>query len=180
MRVIAGTARGTKLGPVPDGTRPMTDRAREGLFSSLAERVPGARVLDLYSGTGAVGIEALSRGAEHVVFVDDAAAAQSAIKANLVKTHLSGKATSVRTTVQRYLGGHPNPVELVFVDAPYQLPEEELDNVMSRLAGGWLASGWTVMLSRSRRGYMPVIPIDWRVSKSLKYGDTRLYLYREA
>jgi 16S rRNA (guanine966-N2)-methyltransferase len=72
MRVIAGSAKGMRLGPVPPGVRPVSDRAREGLFSSLALEVPDARVLDLYAGTGAMGIEALSRGAEHAGFVDRA------------------------------------------------------------------------------------------------------------
>ena len=75
MRVIAGAAKGLKLAPVPDGTRPLSDRAREGLFSSLGPTVVGACVFDLYAGTGAVGIEALSRGAEHAVFVDHGQAA---------------------------------------------------------------------------------------------------------
>ena len=68
MRIIAGSARGTRLALVPQGVRPVSDRAREGMFSSLSNDVPGARVLDLFAGTGAVGLEALSRGAEHAVF----------------------------------------------------------------------------------------------------------------
>ncbi|MGH2637663.1 MAG: RsmD family RNA methyltransferase, partial [Actinomycetota bacterium] len=70
MRVIAGSAKGVRLGPVPSGVRPVSDRAREGLFSSLAARLPGALVLDLFAGTGALGIEALSRGADRAVFVE--------------------------------------------------------------------------------------------------------------
>ena len=83
MRIIAGTARGVRLGRVPHGVRPVSDRAREGLFSSLGDRVPGAEVLDLYSGTGALGIEALSRGAERATFVESDRASAAAVRANL-------------------------------------------------------------------------------------------------
>ena len=95
MRVIAGSAKGMRLGPVPPGVRPVSDRAREGLFSSLALEVPDARVLDLYAGTGAMGIEALSRGAEHAVFVDRAYEASAAIHDNLDRTRLADRATVV-------------------------------------------------------------------------------------
>jgi len=80
VRVIAGTAKGVRLGPVPRGVRPVTDRAREGVFSSLGTGVPGARVLDLYAGTGAMAIEALSRGAEHATLVERDRAAVGAIR----------------------------------------------------------------------------------------------------
>ena len=83
MRVVAGESRGRRLAPVPAGTRPVSDRAREGLFSSLGELVQGARVLDLFAGTGAVGIEALSRGADRAVFVDSSLAAVRAVRDNL-------------------------------------------------------------------------------------------------
>lgn len=182
MRVIAGSAKGTKLGPVPEGTRPMTDRAREGLFSSLWDRVIDARVLDLYAGTGAVGIEALSRGAEHATFVDQAPGAVTAIMENLRRTHLEEHGTPVRTGVLSYLGRAPEQADLVFVDAPYQLEPSELDTVLAKLATGWLTSEdgpWTVMLSRSPKGYMPVIPINWGLAKRLDYGDTKIYLYQE-
>ncbi|MEX2420630.1 MAG: RsmD family RNA methyltransferase [Actinomycetota bacterium] len=190
MRIIAGRARGTRLAPVPEGTRPMLDRVREGLFSSLAERVRGARALDLYSGTGAVGIETLSRGAEHVSFVERDPKAVEVIRDNLRRTKFDAEGTGgtvvvaevIRREVLAYLGGRPEPVELVFLDAPYGLEPKELDAVMERLADGWLmpGSGWTVMLSRSPKSYTPVVPIGWDATKRLSYGDTVLTLYREA
>src|SRR4029079_16781957 len=89
MRIIAGTARGVRLAPFPDGTRPLADRAREGLFSSLGEAVVEAAVLDLFAGTGAVGIEALSRGAARAVFVDSSPDAVRTIRENLERAKLS-------------------------------------------------------------------------------------------
>ena len=89
MRVVAGSAKGVKLGPVPPGVRPLSDRAREGLFSSLGPSVRGARVLDLFAGTGATGIEALSRGARDAVFVDAGAGAVRAVRDNLRRTKLA-------------------------------------------------------------------------------------------
>ena len=184
MRIIAGSARGLRLGPVPDGTRPMLDRVREGLFSSLADLVPGARVLDLYAGTGAVGIEALSRGAEHVTFVERNPKATEAIRDNLARTRLADEASAevLRRDVLPYLRGGPTPTDLVFLDAPYGLDPEELEAVIGLLAEGWLVPGtdWRVVLSRPPKGYTPVVPIAWDGTKRLSYGDTVLTLYREA
>ena len=92
-----------RLGPVPPGVRPVSDRAREGLFSSLALEIPEARVLDLYAGTGAMGIEALSRGAEHAVFVDRAYQASAAIHDNLDRTRLADRATVVTQDVSAFV-----------------------------------------------------------------------------
>ncbi|HXF37509.1 MAG TPA: RsmD family RNA methyltransferase, partial [Actinomycetota bacterium] len=103
MRVIAGTAKGTHLASVPPGVRPVSDRAREGLFSSLGGAVAGAFVLDLYAGTGAVGIEALSRGAAGVVFVERAPAAVATIRENLRRTGLEALGEVVRADVPRFL-----------------------------------------------------------------------------
>ncbi|MEX0991409.1 MAG: RsmD family RNA methyltransferase [Actinomycetota bacterium] len=180
MRVIAGSAKGTKLAKVPDGTRPMTDRAREGLFSSLAPDLPGARVLDLYAGTGAVGVEALSRGAAAAVFVDRATGPAKAIAENLRRTKLEDRARVVRAEVLTFLRGEAEPFGAVFLDAPYDLAEE-LDQVFDLLRGGWLAPdrAWTVMLSRAPKGYTPVTPLEWVAQKRLNYGDTLITLYRE-
>ena len=91
MRVIAGAAKGVRLGTVPAGTRPVSDRAREGLFASLHERVRGARCLDLFAGTGALGIEALSRGAASAAFVERDRRAAAAVRDNLARTRLEGR-----------------------------------------------------------------------------------------
>jgi len=160
----------------------MTDRAREGLYSSLGARIPGARVLDLYAGTGAVGIEALSRGAEHALFVDRGVDAITAIRENLRRTKLEDHAETRRSAVLPFLRGPAQPFDLVLLDAPYGLEPEEIDAVLEALHGGWLAAdgGWTVMLSRPRKGYTPGTPIDWQAAKLLNYGDTLIHLYRES
>jgi 16S rRNA (guanine966-N2)-methyltransferase len=179
MRIIAGIAKGVRLGPVPAGTRPISDRAREGLFSSLGTRVPGARVLDLYAGTGAAGIEALSRGAGHATFVDRSRQAIRAIRDNLTRTKLALSATVVERPVARFLGTNPEPFDLVLLDPPYDIAPADLDAVLAALTHGWLDQGATMALTRPRKGYTPVIPVDSWPTRRLEYGDTLVVLYRE-
>jgi 16S rRNA (guanine966-N2)-methyltransferase len=183
MRVIAGSAKGMRLGPVPPGVRPVSDRAREGLFSSLAMEVPGARVLDLYAGTGAMGIEALSRGAERVVFVDRAYEASAAIHGNLDRTHLADRATVVTQDVAAFVAEAPTaggPFDLVLLDPPYDVAVSELEGVLRGIGPEMLSDqGWTVVLTRGIKSSTPVIPIDWAVARRLRYGDSLVILYRE-
>jgi 16S rRNA (guanine966-N2)-methyltransferase len=179
MRVIAGSAKGTRLGPVPAGTRPVSDRAREGLFSSLGHDVADATVLDLFAGTGALGIEALSRGARHATFVDRAQGATVTIRANLQRTKLADRSTVVRGGWQAFLGRTPQPFDLVFLDPPYRQPLEELRRVLTSLEKGWLAQGFLIALTRPRRDDTDVISVNWQVARRLEYGDTLVVLYRE-
>ncbi len=120
MRVIAGLARGRRLASVPgDETRPITDRAKEALFSILGTRVVGARWLDLFAGTGSVGIEALSRGADAAVFIERSPAALKTVAQNLQHTRLAEGATVVRGDAFRYLAGPvEEPFDYVFVAPP--------------------------------------------------------------
>jgi len=142
VRIIAGTAKGVRLGPVPAETRPVSDRAREGLFSSLAAEIAEAQVLDLFAGTGAMGIEALSRGAAHATFVERDQTATRAIRDNLDRTGLGARARVVRRSVAAHLGTRPQPASLVLMDPPYASPIAELSQVVGLLAtGGWLAPG---------------------------------------
>lgn len=161
----------------------MSDMAREGLFSSLAADVPGAIVLDLYAGTGALGIEALSRGADHAVFVERSAGAVEVIKENLERTRLADRADVVTHGVHRFVISDDKsvgPFDLVLVDAPYATGADELDGVLDSLADGWLvADGWAVALTRGIRSSMPVIPVDWRLSRRLEYGDSLVLVFRE-
>ncbi len=121
MRVIAGTARGIPLrAPRDRTTRPITDRVKETLFAILGDRVPDARVLDLYAGSGAIGIEALSRGAEAVDFVERGRAALSALRANLDRTGLAGRARVHALDVDRLLDAVAGPWDLVIADPPYE------------------------------------------------------------
>jgi 16S rRNA (guanine966-N2)-methyltransferase len=183
VRVIAGSAKGRKLGLVPPGIRPVSDRAREGLFSSLAAEIPEARVLDLYAGTGAMGIEALSRGAEASVFVERSAEACALIYGNLTLTGLQGRATVVAADAVGFLTRHDlssGPFDLAFLDPPYDLEAPDLAVVLGELSSGWLAQdGWTVALTRGVKSSTPVIPVHWVVARQLRYGDSLVILYRE-
>ena len=183
MRIIAGSAKGVRLAPVPPGVRPISDRAREGLFSSLGPgAVEDARVLDLYAGTGASGIEALSRGAGAAVFVDRAPNAVAAVKRNLVTTRLGARAEVHPAGVARFLSRDDRPgapFDLVICDPPYDTGPPEVDDVLRELAGGWLReTAWTVALTRGRKSSMPVIPLHWAVAKRLRYGDSVVVLFR--
>jgi 16S rRNA (guanine966-N2)-methyltransferase len=175
VRVIAGSAKGTRLARVPAGTRPLSDRAREGLFSSLSSQVDGARFADLYAGTGAVGIEALSRGAASCLFVDRSAAAVRTIRANLAKTGLRGEVR--RSDVLRALAGAAGPFDLAVLDPPYAFSRTALRAVLGRLAG--LARGGTIALTRPKADSTDVIPIHWRSVKVLTYGDARIHICKE-
>jgi 16S rRNA (guanine966-N2)-methyltransferase len=180
MRVIAGSARGTRLARVPAGTRPLSDRAREGLFSSLGASVSGAEVLDLYAGTGALGIEALSRGAEAATLVDRSHEAIRTIHDNLARTGLAPRSRVILADVQAYLGRRPRPYGLCLADPPYGAPIGQLERALALLDRGWLATGFTVALTRRRKAYTLGISVHWQVTKRLEYGDTVIVLYREA
>jgi 16S rRNA (guanine966-N2)-methyltransferase len=182
MRVIAGSASGTRLGRVQAGVRPVSDRVREGLFSSLGDRLEGARVLDLYAGTGALGIEALSRGAEEVVFVDRSPDAVTAVRDNLARTGFGNRAAVRRSDVGRFLEREvagPEGFDLVFLDPPYESGGSELDPVLELLdVKPLLREGFTVVLSRGSRSSNDVIPIHWAVARRLSYGDSVVMLFR--
>jgi len=146
MRVIAGRAKGRKLRSVPGGgTRPITDRAKAALFSILGEDVIGCRFLDLFAGTGQVGIEALSRGAVEAVFVERGAAALRTIRQNLAHTGLADQARVVRADVFEYLRREPEPFDYVYIAPPQYrgLWAGTLQALDAR--PGWLADdGWAI------------------------------------
>jgi 16S rRNA (guanine966-N2)-methyltransferase len=183
VRVIAGSAKGVRLAQVPAGTRPLSDMAREGLFASLAGLVDEARCLDLYAGTGATGIEALSRGAGEATFVDRSAAAAAAVRENLRRTGFEAAGRVVRAPVERWVGGTPAPqapFDLVFCDPPYELDGAALGAVLAALDAGWLApEGWTVVVTRGHKSSPVEVPVHWAVRRQLRYGDSLLTQYRE-
>ena len=182
MRVIAGTAKGVRLAPAPRGVRPVSDTAREGLFSSIAADVPGARVLDLYAGTGALAIEALSRGAVSAVLVERNSAALRAIRANLERTRLADRASVVTSDVAGFVRKYDKsvgPFDLCLLDPPYDTADRELEPVLGGLASGWVAPGGIMALTRGKRSSMPVIPLHWLVARRLEYGDTLVVVCRE-
>lgn len=178
MRIVAGSAKGTRLTQVPRGTRPLSDRAREGLFSSLAAEVAGASCLDLFAGTGAVGIEALSRGAEACVFVDSSASAVRAVRENLERTGLAGRAEVVRAHARRYLEGADRPFDLAFLDPPYAFPQADLQAVLGLVADRIVPDGAFVLTRPRRQDSTDVVPLHWPAVKLLRYGDARILVCR--
>lgn len=178
MRVIAGSAKGMRLGPVPEGTRPLSDRAREGLFSSLGDRVTDAVCADLYAGTGACGIEALSRGAASCTFVDSSASAVQAVGENLARTRLDDRGRVVRGEVRSFLERETGTLDLALLDPPYEIPEVELGEVLTLLVDRLEPNGLFVLTRSKRRDSTDVIPLDWRPAKLLRYGDARILVCR--
>ncbi|HEX5369415.1 MAG TPA: 16S rRNA (guanine(966)-N(2))-methyltransferase RsmD [Dehalococcoidia bacterium] len=178
LRVIGGELGGRNLkGPPRSGVRPTTDRVREALFEILGTRVEGARVLDLYSGTGAVGIEALSRGAEHCDFVEADSKACEVVRENLTRTALLDRGRLYPLTVARAMARLQGPYELVVADPPYEYDraESELSEVISR---GLLAEDGTLVVEHSQRHVWPQSLAGRAQLTSRRYGDTRLTLYR--
>jgi 16S rRNA (guanine966-N2)-methyltransferase len=179
VRIVAGSAKGTRLAPVPAGTRPVSDRAREGLFSSLGHVVEGARVLDLFAGTGAMGIEALSRGADSALFVDSAPQSVNVIRQNLQRTKLAERGTVRRQDVLRALRQGLGSFDLILLDPPYRVPAAYRDAVLGEIAGqGAAVPGAVVVLTRSERSSMPVIPVNWLPERRLSYGDSAVLLFK--
>jgi len=176
-RIVAGAAGGRRLKVPPTGVRPTGDRAREGLFNSLATLVDleGAAVLDLYAGSGALGLEALSRGAAEVVFVESGPRVLPVLRANLATVGLPGGrvvAGSVPTVVA---GRAPTAFDVVLADPPYATPVEEVLRVLRDLSGnGWLAPGAVVVVERSGREE----PFEWPTPlaglRERRYGEAVL------
>ena len=180
MRIIGGSAKGVRLAAVPAGTRPVSDRAREGLFSSLGDRVLGAVVLDLFAGTGALGIEALSRGALEATFVDRARAATSAVRENLTRVALAEKGTAITSDVASYLRKPAlSAADIVFADPPYDVDSTDLAPLLLELATAHLTQDFTVVLTRGKGSSAPSVPLHWVVARQLHYGDSLVFLYRE-
>ena len=175
LRVIAGRYGGRRLQAPPGAaTRPTADRVREALFSILGDRVDGARVLDLYAGSGALGLEALSRGAAASTFVDSSAAAQRAIRANLAA--LGAEAETVRADALRWLdsaSARARQYDLVFLDPPYRRAGA-LAGALSEALPPVLAPGSVVVAESDRRAPLALtLPtIDER-----RYGDTLIRIH---
>ena len=159
MRVIAGSLKGRRLkSPTWDGLRPTSDKLRETLFNILAPRIAGARVLDAYAGTGAAGIEALSRGAETVTFVERDRRAQALIAENLAHCGVENGYAIIRATVARAIeelrAASPDPFDVMLFDPPYdEAPEAVVESIGS--AGDLLAPGGVLVLEHARRRAAP-------------------------
>jgi 16S rRNA (guanine966-N2)-methyltransferase len=176
MRIIAGSLKGRRLkAPAWDGLRPTSDRLRETLFNILAQRIPGARVLDGYAGTGAVGIEARSRGAADVVFVEQDPRAASLVAENLAHCGLSEGCAIIRADIgriQRLLGARR--FDLILLDPPYAEPD--LEATVAR-AGEWLAAGGLIVLEHARRRSTPVDAGGLMRTRVVNSGDSALSFY---
>ncbi|MGP1357754.1 16S rRNA (guanine(966)-N(2))-methyltransferase RsmD [Roseicyclus sp.] len=184
MRIVGGRWRGKALAEVGAGDaeahlRPTSDRVRESLFNLLTngrhgDPVTGARVLDLFAGTGALGLEALSRGAAHVTFVDNGTAARALLRENVERCGAQGVAKVFRRDATD-LGAHRGqPFDLVFLDPPYAqgLGERAM---ASAVAGGWIAAGALVVWEES---VPPLPPAGFEILDERSYGGTRLTLLR--
>ncbi|GAC1332056.1 MAG: 16S rRNA (guanine(966)-N(2))-methyltransferase RsmD [Mycobacteriales bacterium] len=184
-RIIAGTAGGRRLA-VPPGsaTRPTADRVREALFSSVTSALgdlTGTRVLDLYAGSGALGLEALSRGAGHAMLVESDARAVSTLRANAATLGLAG--AEVRADrVERVVAAAPaQAYDLVLADPPYRLADATVDDVLAALVGnGWLRVGALVVLERTSRGSGPNWPPGLAAEFTRRYGAATLWYGRAA
>ena len=182
MRIVGGAWGGRRLqAPPGDATRPTSDRVREALFSILAERVGGARVLDLFAGSGALGLEALSRGAAVATFVDSAAAAVKAIQANLAALGEPGGGASDGAEVRRQdalrfllsARSQARDYDLVFLDPPYRLATR-LGGRLSEALPHVLTARATVVTESARRD---PLDLDLPLSDERRYGDTLIRIH---
>jgi pantetheine-phosphate adenylyltransferase/16S rRNA (guanine(966)-N(2))-methyltransferase RsmD len=171
MRIIAGSARGTRLAPVPKNVRPTSDRVRESLFNSLGQFFDGGRVLDLYAGTGALGIEALSRGFDRAVFVERDRKVREVILDNLHRTRFPDRAEVIGGEVEGILvmlDGRGEDFDLIFADPPYRIAAAEVGGNLHRLRS-LLAPGGRVVIES---GEAPVEVAGGRKGVTRRYGGT--------
>lgn len=179
VRVIAGTERGRKLTcPRGQRVRPTSDRVREALFNILQSKVPGALVLDLFAGTGALGIEALSRGARQVVFVDNHPGSLATIRANLDSCNLSGRACVVKDEAVRFLrqkAAARGPFDLIFADPPYHW--DRLPALLSELSPAVLVLSGYLVLEHARGDSPPERYKDLVRVRFESYGDSEITFY---
>lgn len=179
-RIIGGSAGGRHLAtPRGEATRPTSDRVREALFSALESWFgtwEGVRVLDLYAGSGALGLEACSRGAEHALLVEKDRRTAQLVAANARELGLA-RARVVGGTVRSTLAGRPEAAyDLVLSDPPYPLEDAEVDADLAALvAHGWLADEAMVVVERSRRSPEPRWPTGFGSTRRRKYGETTLW-----
>jgi 16S rRNA (guanine966-N2)-methyltransferase len=187
-RIIAGSRKGHRLlTPGGDGTRPTSDRVREAAFGVLASELgragdaaamlDGLAFVDLYAGSGAVALEAASRGASSVVAVEQDRRAAEVIRRNVRDTGLGVRV--VAASVEKYLGTTPTAFDVCWLDPPYRLANTAVEAVLARLAQGWLAPGAIVVVERARRGdpfaWPEVLGDRWE----RRYGETTLFLATE-
>ena len=180
MRVITGSARGITL-KTPEGmvTRPTTDRVKEAMFSIIHFEIPGADVLDLFGGTGQLGIEALSRGAKSAVFVDAGEPACRLIRENLKRTRLESQGRVVRSDYLAYLERTKEQFDIILLDPPYA--EVFLESAIKKITEiDILRQGGIIVAERPLGKELPWDFPGYERSKDYKYGNTLLTIYRKA
>ena len=180
MRVITGKARGIQL-KTPQGllTRPTADRVKEALFSIINYDIPAANVLDLFAGTGQLGIEALSRGAKSAVFVDERMDACLLVKENLKRTHLESDAKVIRSDYSAYLKRCNEKYDIIFLDPPYA--EVFLENSLKMITEIDILQSNGIIIAERPLGKELLFEYDGFLrSKDYKYGKTVLTIYRKA
>jgi 16S rRNA (guanine966-N2)-methyltransferase len=176
-RIVAGAVGGRRLTVPPKGTRPTSERVREALFGALevALDLDGARILDLYAGSGALGFEALSRGAAVVTFVESDRRAVDVLRRNARELGLPGatvRAGTVETTVAEPADA---PYDVILADPPYAVDNGKLTEILRRImAGGWLAPDGLLVLERASRDGEPDWPAGLELTRTRRYGDTTL------
>ncbi|NKY59547.1 16S rRNA (guanine(966)-N(2))-methyltransferase RsmD [Nocardia flavorosea] len=176
-RIVAGTAGGRRLRVPPAGTRPTSDRVREALFSSIEARMDldGVRVLDLYAGSGALGLEALSRGAEAALLVESDRRAAAVLRGNISDLGLAAAQVRVGAVAQVLAQAGAGVFDLVFADPPYDLPTAAVEADIGALAAhGWLAGDALLLVERSIRSAEIAWPAGFAGRAPKRYGETRI------
>ena len=178
VRIIGGGWRGRRVSfPDIPGLRPTPDRVRETLFNWLQERIAGARCLDLFAGSGALGLEALSRGAKELVFVEQAVAAARALQEQLIRFGGQARAQVAEMGAARYLRSVPQAFDIVFLDPPFG--RDALAEYVPLLdEGQWLKPGSLVYLENEKRAGVPPLPAHWQLLKSKSAGEVGYHLAR--
>ena len=178
VRIIGGGWRGRRVSfPDIPGLRPTPDRVRETLFNWLQQRIAGARCLDLFAGSGALGLEALSRGAKELVFVEQAVAAARALQEQLIRFGGQARAQVAEMGAARYLRSVPQAFDIVFLDPPFG--RDALAEYVPMLdEGQWLKPGALVYLENEKRAGVPPLPAHWQLLKSKSAGEVGYHLAR--
>lgn len=177
MRVITGTARGRKLKDLPGmDTRPTTDKVKESIFNIVQFDVEGRRVLDLFAGTGQLGIEALSRGAERCVFVDSSRSAVSVVKENVAATGFEQRSRVVQSDALSFLTSCREKFGLCFLDPPYA--SNLLDEALARMAEIDIVHENGIIVCESALDkLLPTLPEPYKMGREYRYGKIKLTLY---
>jgi 16S rRNA (guanine966-N2)-methyltransferase len=184
-RIVAGAYGGRRLAaPAGEATRPTSDRVREALFSTLQTlvEIDGCRFADMYAGSGAVGLEAASRGAAYVLLVESQARAARAIRSNIATLGLDPVCRLVTQRVATVLASRPEDAyDVIFADPPYGLPDDELAAAVENMVSqGWLAPGGVLALERATRSGEPAAIEGVTAERARRYGESTLWYFRRS